>query len=226
MRKRPACLAIYLCFACMVAVAAFAAPDGKVVIEQSTASPCPMSSSGGTLGTTSYKPTKKESPFYQNLSPEERKTGSLFEDYSITGKVGSYVGWFGIVRGIETDTTRNESRLLVEMKYFDGLTDTHSQVVSFKGGGDFTVVLPGATSKLKELSLVKVYGKVESERDSVPEVRGEFVRYWDWGAFTFMSYGDQKGNAKWKDLARIGERRIYQACPSEQYYVDRLGPRK
>src|SRR5689334_11800317 len=66
-------------------------------VEDSPALPKPPP---GTLGTTDYPPTKKESPFYAKLAPKERRTGSMFDDYNILGKKGTFVGWLGIVRKI------------------------------------------------------------------------------------------------------------------------------
>ncbi len=76
------------------------------------------------------------------------------------------------------------------------------------------------------LSLVKVYGTVLREVDSVPEVQAEYVRNWDWGAFAFMSYGKQKGSSEWKKRAKFGGNRVYTACPTAKYYEERLGTRE
>jgi hypothetical protein len=181
----------------------------------------------GTLGTTSYQPTELEAPFHKKLSASEIAPGDMFKDYSITGKVGTYVGWFGIVRKEEADAARHEVRLLIEMKYFDGLTDTHILALSFNGAGDFVAVLSGDHPGIKLLSLVRVYGRVEKETDALPQVTAEYVRDWDWGLFTFlMAYGKQKGNTEWRKLNKVDLQRIYHPFPDMNYYVDRLGPRE
>src|SRR5437763_5343919 len=102
-----------------------------------------------------------EKPFFAKLSEKEQTTGSMFEDYSITGKKGSSVGWFGIVRKIEENPTTQETKLLIEMKYFDGLTDTHILALSFNGGGEFTAAIDGDGHGDKKLTLVKGNDVVE-----------------------------------------------------------------
>lgn len=213
--------------ALLVTLAVASAAQAQVkqtVVEQSPALPAPPR---GTLGTTSYQPTEKESAFFSKLSPAEQTTGSLISDYSITGKKGTYVGWFGIVRKIEEDPKLQQTKLLVEHKYFDGLTDTHIMALSFNGGGDFTCTLSGTNLGLSLLSLVKVYGTVVSEENSVPAVAADYVRQWDWGKFTFLdAYGRQKGNTQWKKLSKVKDERIYNPFPDQKYYEDRLGARK
>lgn len=195
----------------------------KTLVENSQSLP---GSSGRSLGTSSYEPTAMEKPFFSKLSAKEQTTGSMFDDYSITGKTGTHVGWFGIVRKIEENTTTQETRLLVEMKYFDGLTDTHIMALSFNGAGDFLATLGGVGLGIKPLSLVKVYGVVGREDKSIPLVKAEYVRQWDWGQFTFlMVYGSQKGNTQWKKLNKVDENHIYNPFPTPKYYEDRLGPR-
>ena len=54
----------------------------------------------GSLGTCGYKPTEAESPFFARLSNAEKTNGGMLQRYSIHGKTGTYVAWFGIVRGI------------------------------------------------------------------------------------------------------------------------------
>ena len=63
---------------------------------------------------------------FERLPAEEKSPGALGnDDYSITGRVGKYVGWFGIVREVEPDEAGEQAVLTVEHKYFDGLTDAH-----------------------------------------------------------------------------------------------------
>ena len=80
---------------------------------------------------------------------------------------------------------------------------------------------------IKSLSLIKAYGDVIAEENSIPAVQVEYLRQWDWGQFTFLGlYGSQKGNKEWKKLNKAGEDRIYKPFPDEKYYEDRLGQRK
>ena len=190
-------------------------------VEQAEALPRPKP---GTLATMSYQPSEKEQPFFSKLAEGEQRTGSMLGGYSITGKKGTYVGWFGIVRSIEENPETRETKLLVEHKYFDGLTDTHMMTVSFNGSGDFTAVLTGTGLGIKNLSLVKIYGVVLNETNSIPDVKPEYVRHWDWGRFTFMDYGSQKGNAKWQKLNKVKDS-IYKPFPDQKFYEDRLGKR-
>jgi hypothetical protein len=180
---------------------------------------------GGTLATVEYGPSQNEARFFSSLSADEKTTGGMLSDYGITGKKGTYVGWFGIVRNIVEDTIADRSILLIEMKYHDGYSDSHIMVVSFNGAGDFRATLRGIHSGIKKLSLVKVYGRVTDEVEAIPHISADFLRVWDWGLFTFMSYGDQKGNASWKRLNRIDDIKIYEPFPKTQYYEDRLGAR-
>jgi hypothetical protein len=112
------------------------------------------------------------------------------------------------------------------MKYFDGLTDIHIQLVSFTGGGDFRASLPGTGLGIKHLSLVRVYGKVASEEKGLPRVDGEFAVHWDWGLFTFMNYGEAKGNQEWRKLCRVSVDDIYDPHPDQSFYEERLGERR
>lgn len=218
---------VVLCFSMLMSEArsqSIQTAPQKTPVENSQSLPRPPA---GTLGTTDYAPTAMEKPFFVKLSANEQTTGSMFADYSITGKKGVYVGWLGIVRKIEENATTQETKLLVEMKYFDGLTDTHIMALSFNGGGDFTATLHGVGLGIKNLSLVKVYGIVERENNSVPEIKADYVRQWDWGQFTFlMVYGEQKGNQEWKKLNKVDEKHIYNPFPEQKYYEDRLGPRQ
>src|SRR5260221_1183338 len=148
-------------------------PSQQTLVEDSQPLPHPPAN---TLATKSYEPTEKEKPFFGKLADDECTTGSMFGGYVINGKKGKYVGWFGIVRKIEEDKTTQQTKLLVEMKYFDGLTDTHILALSFNGGGDFVAELSGTGLGLKPLSLVKVYGSVTGEQANVPSIKAEYVR--------------------------------------------------
>jgi len=180
------------------------------------------------LGTSVYPPSKKERPFFEKLAPDEIKTGGLAGDYDITKRSGRYVGWFGIVREIEENGASRQTVLTVEHKYFDGLTDTHIQAVSFNGSGDFLAVLRGLEHKIPLLSLVKVYGTVApAAAGDLPRVNAEFVRVWHWGNFTFLAaWGKQRGSEQWRKLNQIDLDDIYEPHPSRTYYEERLGKRQ
>jgi hypothetical protein len=94
-------------------------PAQSTIIEQSESLPRPPP---GTLGTASYKPTTKEEKFFAKLADDERTTGSMLSDYSINGKKGKFVGWFGIVRKIEEDPKLNQTNLLLEHKLPTSIT--------------------------------------------------------------------------------------------------------
>ena len=179
------------------------------------------------LGTTSYEPSEKERPFFKRLAKGEVATGGLAGDYDIAKKDKTYVGWFGVVREIKEDKEKDQTVLLVEHKYFDGLTDIHILAVSFNGSGDFQAVVPGVGHKLRPLALVKVYGTVAGPAgESLPLVKAEFVRHWDWGTFTFlMASGTQRGSEKWRKANSVDLDDIYEPYPNDGYYEKRLGKR-
>lgn len=208
--------------------AAGAEADGKTVVEKVT--PRPRLPGGGSLGTMFYEPSAAEAPFYRRLDKNEVATGGLAGAYDIAARNGKFVGWFGVVRDVAEDAAAGTTTLLVEHKYFDGLTDTHIQSLSFDGSGDFHAVLRGTGYGIPRLSLVKVYGTAEMKRGTpeqpVGTVTAEFVRNWDWGAFTFMfAEGGQDGNPRWRALNTVAPDDIYDPYPDEAYYVSRLGKR-
>lgn len=221
------CLATFLLICLLPQLArAQARVAAATIVEHSQPWPRPEP---GTLGTMGYPPTDTEKPFFDKLSPKERVAGSwsMFEEYSIKGKTGTYISWCGIVRKINEDSTARLTKLLIEMKYFDGLTDTHIMAVSFNGAGDFLADLNGAGTGVKRLSLVRVYGRVEREAQGIPEVRADYVRDWDWGLFTFLqAYGKQKGSSEWRKLNKVDLNHIYDPFPTTKYYLDRLGQRE
>lgn len=186
----------------------------------------PRKDDGG-LGTSFYAPSKNEKPFFDRLERTEQRTGGLTGDYDISKKDKTYVGWFGIVRRVEVRKAENQTTLLVEHKYFDGLTDAHIQALSFNGSGDFTVVLSGIGYMIEPLTLVKVYGVASIPNvESKPQVNAEFVRNWHWGAFTFlMASGEQRGSEEWRNLNSVDLDDIYDPFPGDEYYKKRLGKR-
>jgi len=178
------------------------------------------------LGTAKYGPSEVERPFYERLADDERITGGLAGEYDIHAKQGKYVGWFGIVRDVIDVKAKDQTVLVVEHKYFDGLTDAHIQAVSFNGAGDFQAVVPGVGHKVEPLSLVKVYGTVAKveKKNELPRVDAEFVRDWHWSTFTFLgALGDQHGSENWRKLNRVNLEDIYDPYPDDDYYEERLG---
>jgi hypothetical protein len=189
----------------------------------------PLPRNGPGLGTRAYLPLPDEAQAIKGWSEEELNSGSP-ETKSLHGLVGKRIAWFGIVRQVEEHKQRRETVLDVEMKYFDGFTDAHQQIVSIYGAGDFHVVIPGTGYRIKKLALVRVYGKVEREsgvRESggAPVVSPEFVRVWDWKLFAFMPYGNDHSNPNWVKLRKMDESRIYSSHPDVPYYEQILGAR-
>ena len=188
------------------------------------------------LGTSGYAPSKVEKPHLEALEPADRVTGDLFTEFNIKGRVGQQVSWFGIVRkdrfvhaGKAPEDRYHE--LTVEHKFFDGLTDTHQQIVSFGGCGDFKAILPFAEKKLpfKTLTLVRFYGEVTSEKNDIPTLKVKFARVWPWNNFAFMDLISKKNpdrtNKAWRKGLDIPEK-IYASAPDSRYYERLLGKRK
>ncbi|MCI0587428.1 MAG: hypothetical protein L0323_11365 [Planctomycetes bacterium] len=189
----------------------------------------------GGLGTTSYAPRPAEKGFLDRAPKEERVPGPTEEEisgakpltYKIRGKKGTYVTWFGIVRRITANGKGEDAprTLLVENKYFDGLTDTHILALSFNGGGDFEVKIGNSKEKIGPLVLVRVYGKVVEEKDGLPIVQADYLRVWPWTTFTFLdAYGEDRSNPEWRKLCKVDLEEIYDPLPNGKYYADRLGP--
>ena len=185
----------------------------------------------GSLSTCSYKPRDAEQTYLRKLAPSEAVTGSFMAAYSIHSKSGKYVSWFAVVRGITPDASApNRYRLLLEQKFFDGLTDCHIMLVAVSGSGDFTATVNAAeAAKVPLLSLVRVYGKVTDEVDKQPKLDAEYIRVWPWGAFTFTDLGpEDHGNPRWRKLCQpcSGGGRVYVPYPNENYYRSVLGDPK
>ena len=217
----------------------------------------PRMRSGGILGTKGYEPLQGEEAFrrkvtekpvssWENVSmpkpanvseaewkkmqaaeEEEKKKSIPADEYQLAKQAGQYVGWFGIVRRIQFDEKSGRSHLLIEHKYFDGLTDIHIQVVSLYGAGDFETTLPQkiTEAELRQLDLICVYGRVNPGKSGLPEVAPEFLRVWKWGLFTFMDYGKDKSNPEWVKLRQAEKDDIYSSDPDKEYYEQRLGKR-
>jgi hypothetical protein len=182
---------------------------------------------GGALATCSYTPIASEAPFFSRLGDQEKTNDPAFgEDYSLHGKSGTYVSWFGIVRGITPSATPGgEVTLLAQHHYFDGTTDCHIMLVAKTGDGDFEAKLKVAPEKIPALSLVRVYGKVTSDDSGVPQVTVDYVRVWPWLTFTFTDQaGADHSNPRWQRYAQVklGDQ-IYTPYPNESYYRRVLG---
>jgi len=179
----------------------------------------------GTLGTCSYTPNSQEAPFLARVKEGEKTNGGMLTGYSIHGKTGTYVAWFGIVRGITAPAEKGgDATLLVEHKYFDGMTDCHIMLVQWTGGGDFTASLKVDPAAIPALALVRVYGKVTGEKLGVPEVQADYIRVWPWRTFTFMDLaGNDHTNPRWKKYCRVSSEGIYNPYPKDDYYFAVLG---
>jgi hypothetical protein len=161
----------------------------------------------------------------QEEDKKEKVKMIAVDDYKLADQAGIYVGWFGIVREATWDEKKGVTSLLIEHKYYDGLTDLHIQVVSINGAGDFTATIP-KQANIPPLSLVRVYGKVSKDKDGSASVAAEYVRVWDWGFFTFMDYGKDKTNPKWLKLRKLDGEDAYSSRPDDAFYEKRIGTRK
>ncbi len=181
----------------------------------------------GTLGTCVYKPVAQEMPFFNRLSDDEKTNdASMGNHYSIHGKTGKNVAWLGIVRGITPPVSQAGAvTLLIEHKYFDGMTDCHIMLVEWTGDGDFTARLDVDPQAIPALSLVRVYGTVAGETAGVPQVQVDYIRVWPWKTFTFMDLaGNDHSNPRWKKYADLGSSgNVYNPYPNENYYLHVLG---
>jgi hypothetical protein len=181
----------------------------------------------GTLGTCDYQPTAAEAPFLKNTPEGERINDPLFHGkYSLRGKSGVSIAWFGVVRGVKTSADPGgETTLLVQHHFFDGMTDCHIMLVGIGGMGDFTARLKLDPAQIPGLSLVRIYGKVKSEKGGVPEVEVDYIRVWPWLTFTFtdLSGGDQS-NPRWQQYSHLRPGgRVYAPYPNRNYYLNVLG---
>jgi len=180
-----------------------------------------------TLPTCSYRPVAAEAPYFAHLTEKERTNDTVFGgDYTIHGKTGTEVAWFGIVRGITLPTAKNgDATLLVQHHFFDGMTDCHIMLVAKSGDGDFTAKLKGNAAKIPALALVRIYGKVTSEKARVPELDVEYIRVWPWLTFTFTDLaGEDHSNPRWQKYSKVKlTERLYVPYPNENYYLNVLG---
>jgi hypothetical protein len=180
----------------------------------------------GTLSTCSYQPVAQEAPFLSQVSDKEKTNGGITEKYSIHRKTGIHIAWFGIVRGIAPpDGKDGTGTLLVQHKYFDGMTDCHIMLVQWTGGGDFLARLTVDPETIPALSLVRVYGIVTGEKEGVPEVHVDYIRLWPWMTFTFMDLsGNDHSNPRWSHYTTAAAAaHVYSPYPNENYYLGLLG---
>lgn len=207
----------------VVTLVAMRANSETIVETEAVAAAAPTD---GSLGTGRYAPREKEKKHLSALPDNEQTNGSAFEDYSIHGKKGKQVSWFGIVRSISrADSKKGEFELLLDHKYFDGLTDTHIMALSFNGSGDFKARVHGMSPTIAPLVLARVYGKVAGEKDGVPILEAVYVRVWPWRTFTFLdAYGTDLGNPRWRKPGEMPAR-IYSSSPDDAYYRKLLGDR-
>ncbi len=170
----------------------------------------------GALGTIQYPATDKET---KHLAGVEGKKDEAEKFDVLPGNKGKRVAWFGIVREVKEDKEKKRTELLLQHNFFDGPTDTHIQIVSLNGGGDFKVTLEGTGHNLGKLSLVRIVGVVKEEEKDVPTVQAEYVRNWERGMFAFMNYGTDKSNEKWIKLRKVkGDGDEYASRPDDKYY--------
>lgn len=211
-------LAIALCAASAICAAAQTPIDIQPVKELKPTD---------TLATCSYRPTAVEAPFFARLSDKEKTNDTAFGgNYTMHGKTGMEVAWFGIVRGITPPAQPgDETTLLVQHHFFDGLTDCHIMLVAKSGDGDFLARLNVDPAKIPALALVRIYGKVVDEKAMVPEVAVEYIRVWPWMTFTFTDLaGEDHSNPRWQKYSSVKPTdEIYVPYPNENYYLNVLG---
>ena len=144
--------------------------------------------------------------------------------FRLRGHVGQFVSWFGIVRDVVSTVGKRGGRLLIENKYFDGVTDEDPQIVSINGGGNFTADVTNLAEDLP-LTLVRVYGTVIGEERLGPLVQGEYIRVWRWGEFRFNDYGEDHSNPYWRRSVKLQpDDFVHHKQLSAEYYVRLLGP--
>ena len=197
------------------------------------------------LGTRGYAPTAAEKRHLEQTAQYERTQGPIPDDrtgYDLHARRGTRVAWFGIVREIGKVERGEDGRpdayeLLLEHKYFDGLTDLDILALSFNGAGDFKAKVWTREKELpiKPLMLVRVYGNVTpgdvlpggralTQPAAPPIVEVEYARAFPWKTFTFLdAYGKDSTNPRWRRLCQVPLDRIYSSTPTDEYYRQRLG---
>jgi hypothetical protein len=180
-----------------------------------------------TLATCEYKPIGREAASFAQLSDAEKINDTEFGgNYTMHGKTGAFVAWFGIVRGITSPAEKGgDVTLLVQHHFFDGMTDCHIMLVAKSGDGDFVAKLAVDPAEIPALALVRVYGRVTSEKARVPVVAVDYIRVWPWMTFTFTDLaGEDHSNPRWQKYSKVRPQdRIYVPYPDENYYLNVLG---
>ena len=212
-------LAMRFCAGALIVGCALAGPAAgqtRVDIE-------PIRSSDAS-GTCDYKPNGPEKSYFNNVSKGETVNGAAGDPYTIHGKAGKYIAWFGIVRGITPPAKAGDDvQLLVEHRFFDGSSDCRLMVVAQTGAGDFQAGLRIDPASIPPLALVRIYGVVVAEKDHVPQVLAQYMRVWPWHTFTFTQYGPaDQSNRRWAKFAQYGGQ-MYNPSPTEDYYRHVLG---
>jgi len=171
--------------------------------------------------TVGYVSTADEAKFdAKKPDPDTGDNGfSAKQPGSLVGHKGKLVSWFGIVRELPA---KAGDTFLIEHKYYDGLNDDHIQLASLFGAGDFRLAATDAKSEIKRLSLVRVIGTVTGEQNGVPTIKPEYIRVWHLGDYTFMDYGVDATNERWKKLRQKVDL-VYDPEPDASYYERLLG---
>lgn len=172
--------------------------------------------------TVAYQPTEAEKKFEEKKpdgGDEEALGFGAKKAGTLKGFKGKLVSWFGIVRELPSGEAGS---YLLEHKYFDGLNDAHIQLASLFGAGDFRVTAADPRQQIKRLALVRIIGTVTEEKDGVPVVKADYIRVWNPGDYTFMAYGVDASNEKWRKLRQKMEL-IYDPDPDATYYEKLLG---
>lgn len=202
----------------------------RTVIEFSPDIPPPTFIGGATC---SYGPTNLEKKFYDKLSEAERitiqnKPGELSDvnrAFKLEGHDHQYASWWGIVREIKHNSHGRGGMLLIENKYFNGITDCNFQTISINGGGDFEIDVTEIPDDLIPLVLVRAYGAVTREQSNRPLINADYVRVWHWNQFRFTDGGEDHSNPEWRKNAKLRpDENPYVVDDRRPYYHDHLAP--
>ncbi len=175
-------------------------------------------------GTKAYTPTKLEKEATKDWTEKELESGSP-EVETLKGKKDRRIAWFGIVRDIKEDKQKKQTRLLVEMKYFDGMTDTPPpDRLAFRRGrfssGDSR---RGAQPEepLTGPSLWQSDGRSRGRAAGVGRVRSLLGL----GTLCLHALRKRQEQSQWVKLRKVkaDDMNVYSSRPDQQYYEDRLG---
>jgi hypothetical protein len=154
-------------------------------------------------GSTQYQPTDTERTYLEQTAEDERtnaNSGPSQADYDLNARRGKRVAWFGVVRDVRKARRGEGERpdtyeLVLEHKYFDGMTGPDVLALSNNGAGDFKarVWTRGRELPIKPLMLVRVYGDVArgdllprggalTQPPEPPTVEVEYARVFPWKA--------------------------------------------